>query len=233
MVHTNLIRESNAGRSLQMLAVLRLMLMLAVIVAVRMLVPIDNSPAQAPLSILLESSAAIVALLLFAPEQRTLLAYVPWCVAVIALLLLVYAIDPRVPLLMGRIGPLLLVVLTMALTVAALTLYLAPKSVASLFIFLALAPVWAGPVLEALNNPAWLNRLVVGASPLTAMAVALDADYLRSPWFYEHSAIASMRYVYPDMTTVLAVLALLPVSVLLHQYNKQQPKRELTGDVSS
>ena len=216
-----------------MLTLVRLLLMLAAIIAARVFVPVADSPAQTSLFMLMESSTAIVAMLLFAPDQRSLLAWSPWCAATIALLLLTFACDPQVPLAMGRVAPLLLVNLAMAFTFAALALYLAPNSVVSLFIFFSLVPVWASPILEVLNNPDWLNKLVVGISPLTAMAVALDADYLRSPWFYEHSAVASMRYVYPDMITVLAALALAPVTMVLIQSNKNNSKRELIGDVSS
>ena len=67
------------------------------------------------------------------------------------------------------------------------------------------APVWLGPVAEVTGNPAGLTNLIAGISPLSAFAVALDADILRTNWFYTHSALGSLRYEYFAWSTYIAV----------------------------
>jgi uncharacterized protein (DUF983 family) len=68
------------------------------------------------------------------------------------------------------------------------------------------APVWLGPIAEVAGNPAGLTNLIAGISPLSAFAVALDADILRTNWFYTHSALGSLRYEYFAWSTYLVVL---------------------------
>jgi len=77
------------------------------------------------------------------------------------------------------------------------------------------APVWLGPIAEAAGNPPGLTNLIAGISPLSAFAVALDADILRTNWFYTHSALGSLRYEYFAWSTYLAVLVGLSVVILV------------------
>jgi len=45
--------------------------------------------------------------------------------------------------------------------------------------------------------------------PPTYFAVMLDYDYLRSPWFYKHTAYAMHRYEYPSSGLVTFVYGFL------------------------
>jgi hypothetical protein len=82
----------------------------------------------------------------------------------------------------------------------------------ALFVFI---PIWAAPAVELARNPIGLTNAVVAASPLTAFAVALDLDYLRTSWFYANSALGSMRYSYPAWPLVCLLLSIIPVAVIL------------------
>jgi hypothetical protein len=72
-------------------------------------------------------------------------------------------------------------------------------------------PIWLGPIAEAAGNPMWLTNLIVAASPLSALAVALDLDVLRTNWFYQHSVLGSLRYEYFSWLGYVAVLGLLVI----------------------
>ena len=104
--------------------------------------------------------------------------------------------------------------LFLACTLAALQLALAAHADARALVVMLLAlmlatPLWLGPVVEAAGNPAWQTNLAVAISPLSLFAVALDVDLLRTSWFYEHSAIGSLRYAYPSLPAYLLVLMIL------------------------
>ncbi len=66
----------------------------------------------------------------------------------------------------------------------------------SAIIALLLAPIWLGPLAEISGNPELMTNLIVGMSPLSAIAATMDLDYLRTSWFYQHSVIGSLRYEY-------------------------------------
>ena len=55
----------------------------------------------------------------------------------------------------------------------------------------------------------------MGSSPLTALSVAVDLDYLRAEWFYATSALGSMRYAYPGWTQAVTVLSVVPAGAIL------------------
>lgn len=57
------------------------------------------------------------------------------------------------------------------------------------------APLWAAPLAE-LN--ASLASLVACISPLSLLGVLVDYDYLRSAFFYQHSALGALAYRYPS-----------------------------------
>lgn len=80
-------------------------------------------------------------------------------------------------------------------------------------------PLWLGPAGELLSTRhAWVIDAIVGASPLTHLAVAGDNDLLRNEWLYQHSNLAVLQFSYPgraelawtyaSVCVLLALLAL-------------------------
>ena len=74
-------------------------------------------------------------------------------------------------------------------------------------------PIWLGPIAETAGNPMLLTNLIVAASPLSALAVALDLDVLRTNWFYQHSALGSLRYEYFSWLGYVAVLGIFSIVI--------------------
>jgi hypothetical protein len=81
--------------------------------------------------------------------------------------------------------------------------------VAAAFAVLLTTPVWLAPLAELSGNRGWITNLIVAVSPLSAFSVALDFDFLRTNWFYEHSVIGSLRYTYTPWLAHSAVLAVI------------------------
>ncbi len=77
------------------------------------------------------------------------------------------------------------------------------------FIALLATPVWLGPLVEYSGNSPGLTNTIVAINPLSLFAAALDLDVLRTSWFYEHSALGSLRYNYPSWGVTVVVLAIL------------------------
>jgi hypothetical protein len=73
-------------------------------------------------------------------------------------------------------------------------------------------PIWLGPIAEVAGNPMFLTNLIVALSPLSALAVALDLDILRTNWFYQHSMLGSLRYEYLPWVGYVAVLGVLSIA---------------------
>jgi hypothetical protein len=69
------------------------------------------------------------------------------------------------------------------------------------------APLWLGPIAERAAVGA-LADAIVAVTPLTFLAVLADHDYLRATWFYEHSALGTLRYDYPSAVTLCVVYTL-------------------------
>jgi hypothetical protein len=83
-------------------------------------------------------------------------------------------------------------------------------------LLLALAPVWAGPALAQLGSDSGLARALLAANPLVAVSSAAGYDVLRSPWFYRHAVLGSLRLRYPgpaEIAAIDAILLLIPVLV--------------------
>jgi len=68
-----------------------------------------------------------------------------------------------------------------------------------------LSPLWLAPLAEAAAPDRTVANLAIALSPLTYLSAAADYDYLRTPWFYGHSAIGSLRYDYPPPVVYAAV----------------------------
>lgn len=200
-------------------ALVKLALAGVLIAVFRLALPVADVPARAELLATVYSTGAIVALLLIAPLRDAPLGkLLGWCAAVAAVLLLFVISDPATRSIATRTPGLVFVVFLLGVTLGIVARRVPSTHVIGLFALLALLPVWAGPMLELANNPPWANRLVMYASPLTAFATALDFDYLRTVWFYEYSAVAAMRYEYPDFLYILLLLAVLPVAAVIRRY---------------
>jgi len=93
---------------------------------------------------------------------------------------------------------------------------MAAGTVALLLALWAALPLWLGPWAELLSHEhEWVVDAVIGASPLTHLAVASGNDLLRNPWLYQHSNLAALPFSYPVLAGLVwfyaaasAVLAL-------------------------
>lgn len=195
-------------------ALLRLPLAIAAAAMATALVPLAPEPTLPGLKAMLYALATVCALIIFQPRARASLLSA-WCLAGTLSTGAVLLVDPATRPLYTSLPTLLLALFLLSTTFVLLARYLSNTVIIALFALLALAPVWAAPLVEVLNNPTWLNQIVINASPLTVIATTLDLDYLRSEWFYANSALGSMRYAYPHVASVLAVLAIVPVAALV------------------
>jgi hypothetical protein len=84
-------------------------------------------------------------------------------------------------------------------------------------------PIWLGPIAGAAGNPMLLTNLIVAASPLSALAVALDLDVLRTNWFYQHSVLGSLRYEYFSWLGYVALLVALVIAARAPTGHKAAP----------
>jgi hypothetical protein len=123
--------------------------------------------------------------------------------------------DPVTRPLLVLVPRIAITLLLLATTIAIATRRMPMPIVVTLVALFIFVPIWAAPAVELAHNPTGLTNAVVAASPLTAFAVALDLDYLRTSWFYANSALGSMRYSYPGWPTVCLLLSILPVAALL------------------
>ena len=87
-------------------------------------------------------------------------------------------------------------------------------SALAVLLLMALAPVWAGPLLAQIGSDSGLARALLAANPLVAVSSAAGYDVLRSPWFYHHSVLGSLRLRYPgpgEIAVIDALLLLIPL----------------------
>jgi len=215
--------------------VLRLLLVVLFLLALRLVLPMSADPARPALLAILYASGAVAAMLLVPAATDTkssrLLA---WCAMVSTVCCVILVADPVTRVFLRHALPLVAVVFLLGCSLCLIARRLPVEVVLSALVMAALAPVWAGPLVELLGNPEWLNRIVVYVSPLTTFAVALDVDYLRASWFYENSAIGSMRYHYPGLPGCIALLALLPIAALIRKSMRKTSFHSLrfAGDTS-
>ena len=59
------------------------------------------------------------------------------------------------------------------------------------------APLWLGPLALESGSDGRVASGLLALSPLVHLAVAAGADLLRSPWFYAHTSLGSLRFDYP------------------------------------
>jgi hypothetical protein len=77
----------------------------------------------------------------------------------------------------------------------------------------ACGPLWLGPLALRLGTLGFTNA-VVALSPLSYLAAACEWDYLRSPWFYLHSPVGSLRFAYPAFGTAALALSVFVCAAL-------------------
>ena len=179
------------------------------------LLPRAAEPAAPALIALAAAVATIVSLVLVLPARAGVVDRLASSAAAAVLLGLSLLAAPATRELAAHLPEFLAVFLMLSATCLLLAALLPAAIAALLLLLLVAAPLWAAPLLELAGNPAGLNALVLRASPLTSLAVALDLDYLRTHWMYAHSALGSMPYRYPSLPGTLQALALLPAGALL------------------
>ena len=92
-------------------------------------------------------------------------------------------------------------------------------------------PFWLGPAAESLStrHPGIIDA-VVGISPVTHLAVASGNDLLHNPWLYEHSNLAVLPVVYPELGTLVAGYATVCAALVLIMLSSRRPRRETPAD---
>lgn len=131
----------------------------------------------------------------------------------VAIFLLAVILDPLAHSAFVRLAPLAAILFLMLLLFSLLVQAFEPRFSGTRPVLLVIVaalfslPVWLGPLAEATGNSSMITNLIVGASPLSAFAVALDMDYLRTSWFYQNSALGSLRYDYLTWPAYLIILA--------------------------
>jgi hypothetical protein len=141
-----------------------------------------------------------------------LLALALRCGAATLLFVVAVLADPQTRAALGQALPLALMVFL--LTLAALVPVLALSAHATFvrqFVFVVFAillatPVWLAPLAEQTGIWPGAPDLIIGISPLSALAASLDFDYLRSNWFYQHSVLGSLRYEYLSWSAYVLIL---------------------------
>ncbi len=150
-----------------------------------------------------------------ATSARTVLSVVAWSIAVtvsaaIAILVVARPAQPWLPVVEVCAMLLMLLLLSHAAAAAlerrwharsvdaAHARELAGRAVAVVLGLWGTLPFWAGPMAELLtpSHPGTID-VVLGASPLTHLAVAANNDLLRNAWLYEHSNLAVLSVSTP------------------------------------
>ena len=204
--------------------VTRMSLVALAIAASRFVISIPPEPGQASLTVMVYALTAVTALLVFAPLRETTVAgRFAWPAGAALLFAVAVGIDPVTRDLAAALPVLSAVVFLLGSSLAVVVTRVTASTVAALFLVAAFSPVWAGPLMELAGNPAWMNHLVVCTSPFTVFAIALDVDYLRTAWFYEHSTLGAMRYSYPSLLNTLVALAALPIFELARRVLRRAP----------
>ena len=91
-------------------------------------------------------------------------------------------------------------------------------------------PLWLGPAAELLaGRHAWMIDAVVGASPLTHLAVASGNDLLRNQWFYQHSNLAALQFSYPGLAEITLSYAAVCLALALVALAARRARRPIDG----
>ncbi len=177
----------------------------------RLVFAVPDDPAGTELRMLVYAGTACFSALLFVPvgapfTARSLPVLLRLCAVVVLIFAIALGVDSQTRAAIGQIVPLamMLFVLLIAILTPVFVFHARSSEVRQIvFTVLAIlfsAPVWLGPLTEQTGNTPGLTNLIVGVSPLSALAVSLDVDYLRTGWFYKHSVLGSLRYEYLSWT---------------------------------
>lgn len=207
---------------------IRLLLIGAISFAISTLLPLEQGPAMAGLKATTYSLSAVFAVVLLLPDNdERVLETMAWCAAGAFLAAIVVLADSSTRVLWAYAPRLLMTVFVLTATFSIVRRVLGTSLLIALFAMLTMLPVWAAPLVELTGNPDWLNRAVINASPVTAVAVAVDLDFLRSEWFYANSALGSMRYDYPGWIPIILAYSVIPSALLFYERLRSAPFQKL------
>jgi len=184
----------------------------------RFLFAIPDSPGAVALHMLVYACTTCVAALLFVPVSppcslKSLSALSGRCGVATVLFLAAVLADSQTRGAIGQALPLALMVFLLTLATLAPVLAIGANAalvrqcVFVVFAILLATPVWLAPLAEQAGIWPGAPDLIIGVSPLSALAVSLDFDYLRSNWFYQYSVLGSLRYEYLSWSAYVLILA--------------------------
>lgn len=110
-----------------------------------------------------------------------------------------------------------------------LALRLHPTTLALALALSMSAPAWLAPASAAAGSQGRLAPLSVMLNPLSALASACRCDYLRSDWFYAHSAIGASEFNYPGYG--VALLACVAIALALAALSRRARSAPVAGIV--
>jgi len=211
--------EEPGHRTTSWIEMMQFVLCVAAAIGVaRYLFEIPRGPARVSLLLLLYAGAACLSSILVSSASsgpggnRTQVLY--RSAATVVVFLAAVAADSETRATIFTLLP-LSIMLFLIVTAANAALLVLPGAIENhrLFLFVIVAalfttPIWLGPMIVANGNSPALTNVVVAVSPLTAFAVSIDLDYLRTAWFYEFSSLGALRYTYASWLAYVVVLAL-------------------------
>ena len=82
------------------------------------------------------------------------------------------------------------------------------NAIALVLLLVAALPLWLGPAAElSLADHPGFVEVVVAVSPLTHLALASGNDLFHQPWLYQYANLATFRFDYPPVGSVLGAYA--------------------------
>jgi len=106
-----------------------------------------------------------------------------------------------------------------------------------IFALLGLAPLWGGMSMDVLApSESGAADILIGISPTTYLAQAVEWDYLRSDWFYRATPLGTLRFEYPDFwlsTVFLGFLALAVQGLGAARWRLRPPRSESPFNTST
>lgn len=184
---------------------------------VRITIDVTNGPVRDSLLLLMYATSACFACILLHPGRRpgtreSWRTALLQCAVIVAVFVAATAVDSQTRTMFAQLLPITIMLFLVLLLLNAVLLAL-PESAANAqpMVFVAVAvlfalPICLGPLVEAAGNPTLFSNSVVAASPLSAFAVSIDLDYLRTRWFYQYSVLGSLRYDYAPWFAYVAFL---------------------------
>ncbi len=224
MFRKNNIRNNNGkrltqGRSLPDRLLFTIPVAVSLLIS-RFLFAIPAGPGETAMLLLVYAGAACFSAVLFTPvgaddSAHGVLALWRNCVFVVLIFMIAVLADSQTRAVIGQTLPLaLMLFLLLMAALAPVLAFSATCTHARQIAFTVLAilfamPVWLGPLAEQTGHLPGLPNLIIGASPLSALAVSLDIDYLWSSWFYKHSVVGSLRHEYVSWSTYVLIFTII------------------------